>query len=382
MIYVKKSIATASLSALILLTGVGHGTSHAMTFDFSKPSDIERFKTFAKTDETNKYFTGSSDSKAFIPSDVPQKTVDTPKVDTPTKPSVDLPSGNEKPTNSVEKDPEPQIPKSSAYYNRPMKYVNVGGNYYYDYGQGNSLSGVFDALNYSKAIGNSGLSIVQKQNENIALIRGIDRKNNYIMQGTATAIDNHTLLTIEHVVDNQFSSKAFSTLPAQDVKIQPKRYQNSVPVTLKASSIVPMKHGEMAVIHTKEDLSKYMDIVPLASETSIKNMKNGEKIEMNHYSNMSKDKYAPSSVTNMHRYGTPYHSEGKFIMNGRNVHPANYFKMMSNSGGSGSLIKNKNGQAIGIYFGSVGTDEGYRYHTKIGFSFIGDFRKELLNNKY
>ncbi|MGJ0146930.1 trypsin-like serine protease [Staphylococcus hominis] len=271
------------------------------------------------------------------------------------------------------------IEASDNYYNLPMRYsgINTPSGTTYDFGATSRASGVFDAIRYSKEVGNSMLSIEEQKGANITFVSADDNKNNKTNKGTASAIGKHTLITNEHVVDEFNADSPHTPLPIEDITIQPKRYKTEIAEKLEVTSVTPIKQGDVALIHTKEDLTQYMDIVPLANENDIKHMKSNDSIHMYHYSNLLKSDYPPRDLLKTYIMATPYVSKGAYIMRSRNTHPIIYFKMIASKGGSGSLILNDKGQAIGIYSNTLNSPIASKFNTKIGFALTDDLRKEI-----
>lgn len=353
-----KKLLTMSLTSFLLLTGIS-GTTYAKS-------------TSTLADETG------IDKKAVLQDKKHQQTALPVNDEVVTKPSKTLNTFNY------------VIPSSEYipnYYNKPMKFkqfdMNTGlDGYFYDYGQATKISG-YDASNYlSKLVTNNKLTLNQDSKHEGVLIRNIEPLYDAYRQGSGVVIGKHTIATSQHVVDKMESKTAYDVANPKNIKIDIGRSGNAIKKTITAKDVVSLKYGEVALIHTNEDLSQYTNVQKLASENTIRQMKYRMPISMNHYSNMSMDNYATDKMRNDYFPFKPYTSNGYFLMKGHNIHPVMYFKSYANVGGSGSAIKNQNNQVIGLFYGSASDEVGAKDNMKVGFMFINNLRKELKANTY
>lgn len=353
-----KKLLTMSLTSFLLLTGVS-GTTYAKS-------------TSTLADETG------IDKKAVIQDEKHKQTA--------------LPVNDEvvtKPTKTIETHSysTPLTEYVPNYYNKPMQFkqfnMDTGlDGYFYDYGQATKTSG-YDASNYlARLMTNKRLSIGQTDKPDGVLIRNVEPLYDAYRQGSGVVIGKHTIATSQHVVDKMESDTAYNVALPKNIKIDISRNGDILKKSITAKDVESLKYGEVALIHTKEDLSQYTNVQKLESEKAIKQMKYNMPISMNHYSNMTVDNNAPSKIKNNYYPFKPYTSNGYFLMRGHNVHPVMYFKSYANVGGSGSAIKNQNNRVIGLFYGSASDEVGAKSNMKVGFMFINDLRKEIKANTY
>lgn len=74
-------------------------------------------------------------------------------------------------------------------------------------------------------------------------------------------------------------------------------------VPLEVFGVQMLQYGDVSLVYTYEDISKYMKIRKIASESSIKAMKTNTPIHMYHYGK-------PTGKYKNDPAGTMYHSKG------------------------------------------------------------------------
>lgn len=256
-------------------------------------------------------------------------------------------------------------------YNEPMKTGQ--GATPYDFGAETDISGYFEAENEASQM-TQPLTIdrITPRKANIALIGNKVPNTNQYSYGTSTAIGKHTLLTGAHVVDKHNARKSYDKADLKQLFVQPQRQGTNAPHTLKASQVDMIQGGDIALVHTKEDLSQYMQIRKLASESKIKHMKQGESLTLNHYSKKAKGQ---AFVNDPH--GTMYQSHGQFVMRGSNIHPVTYLRIYSGKGASGGALLNKDGEITGIISAKYTRPEAERAHLHAGFNLTDEPRRNM-----
>lgn len=236
-----------------------------------------------------------------------------------------------------------------------------------------------NALKYAEAISNSQIYIKQQKGD----IGQVVTYNNpdhplWASTGTTTAIGKHTLITAAHVVDKDNATAPHSPVDASKVKIRIKRdgaVSTSVK-TIDVSSIKSVKGGDVAILHTKEDVSKYMKVYPIASESTIKNLRKGEPLKMYHYPNIKEGQYANT-------LGKQYLSISRYLIQEHTPkHPQFYFKGYAYHGTSGASVLNARNQIVGIHTYSLIGDRPEKAHLQGNYSLLEDTRKEVLNDIY
>lgn len=271
-------------------------------------------------------------------------------------------------------------------YTQPMRY-NLNGGATYDFGASNSLSGVNDAMKLANGISNKDIPIRQIQkneNSNVVAIGNYinDSHTGNYTYGSGVAIGKHTVVTAAHVVDDAGASKKpFMSKQVSQLEVQPNRNGHSIPTRLTVDNVRMIKQGDVAVLHTKEDLSKYVPIRPLASESSIKNLKPKDTIYDNHYGKMKADKYNDGNVYSQESV-VPYRSQVKFLGHATSIHPVGYVKGYLTGGSSGSGYMNSKNQVVGIHSFAFTSDDALRNHVAGGYMFINDLYKNVKSEQY
>lgn len=261
-------------------------------------------------------------------------------------------------------------------YNKPFSYNNG----VYEFGQGAESSGAFKALDLEAKISDSDISMKKKDvsdhdKSSLANITVPGQDADTIGTGSATAIGKHTLITNNHVV-RKSAEEGMTPHDLKDINIYPNRDGDNIPYKLKPTKIDMLKSGDLAVIHVDEDLSKYMKINKIADEKTIEDMKENDDITIDGYP--AGHKHDTVSKSNDYPHGTPFESNGKFLMNATNIHPIMYYKSYTESGMSGSSVTDKDGNLIGIHAGILDQNNGNDGDTSYGFTITKELRKDIL----
>ncbi|MDK6298163.1 trypsin-like serine peptidase [Staphylococcus caprae] len=264
------------------------------------------------------------------------------------------------------------------YYNKPPKRwpSNVpDGDNGRDFGQMTKESGIDDALKIMKKSGNKGVSIehTQAKDANIGMILNWNPTAKQLSYGTGTAIGRHTILTANHVVNDRRAHKPLTPSQPQNIRIYLTQGGFETGRSLQVSSVKVLQYGDVALVYTYEDISKYMKIRKIASETTIKSMKANTPIHMYHYG-------TPTGKYKNDPTGTMYHSKGKYSMTARNVNPIGYYQMMAEPGSSGGAVLNSKNEIIGIHAFRVNAGDYKKYHLNSMGEIRGKLRKEIIDN--
>lgn len=303
------------------------------------------------------------------------KVTNTKTIEDKAKPAA--PTTTTKPTSKVTKG-------TVQGYTKPFEFTPTKANKY-NFGQGNFSSGWQDGLNIAKSTSNNAIDIKQLGSKtNVATVAAYSNASHtgLYSYGTGTAIGKHSILTAAHVVDNKNDTKkAFSKTPVSYLEVQPNRNGKKIPTRLTVDRIDMLNKGDVAVVHTKEDVSKYIPVRKIASESTIKNLKPKQDLYVNHYGWMQGDKYHDNNQYSS-VYGTPYRSHIKFMKHATSIHPVGYIKGYMNHGASGSSFLTSNNEVTGVYTNGYTDDEAQRAHYNSGFMFINDLYKQVQNQRY
>lgn len=258
-------------------------------------------------------------------------------------------------------------------YNEPFKYKDN----FYEFGQSSSLSGAMKALDMEKNMPDKDISSSQlkiKDNTNIANITVPGKEKNVLGTGSAVAISKHALLTNNHVIRKD-ETKGFEHHDEKDINIYPQRDGDQIPYKLKPKKVDMLKSADASILYVDEDLSKMMDITPIANEKDIENMKENSDISVQGYPT---GKRHENQVKYPDQFGHAFDAKSKFLMNATSIHPVMYYKAYTESGMSGSPVLNKEGKLIGIHAGVIDSNNGNNGDTSYGYTFTKNFRKDLI----
>mgnify|MGYP002715549197 FL=1 len=156
----------------------------------------------------------------------------------------------------------------------------VETNYYYDGIQ----RGSYQAYLKAKKISNSSISIQRYPNASQNNLKAIGRVSNLNgwkkgsrdasvrkqdSMGTGTVIGAHTFVTNAHVIDDQYGRAA----APKYIKFQMNRDGSRMPYVFQATEVIKVPQYDIAVVHTKQNMSKYVKPVKIATDSEIKQLK-------------------------------------------------------------------------------------------------------------
>lgn len=206
------------------------------------------------------------------------------------------------------------------------------GNYYYDGTHAGEYSGYLKA----KKIAKSSISNQYYPNASKSNLKSIGRVSNlngwkvgipeYKGQdsmGTGTVIGEHTFVTNGHVIDDKYGKAA----APKYIKFQLNRNGKSIPYTFHASEVIKVPQYDIAIVHTKENMSKYAKPIRIATDSEIKKLKFNTPLYSLGYSKINGDNTKP------------YYSKlrvTQFSPNGTEIQTKDFFR----SGASGSPMLN------------------------------------------
>lgn len=186
--------------------------------------------------------------------------------------------------------------------------------------------------------------------------------------GTGFIVDAHTYITNLHVVQNANGKIARS----QDVRMVTERNGSKHKYTFNASSIKRVPGADAVIIHTRQDMSRYVKPLKLASQKTINGLHKGDRFKAPGY-----DKYSAYGATNDNT--KLWEAQGRFLTpttNGKEIMTKQIFR----SGGSGSPMLTQNNQVIGIsaYGWNLNGTSGNELAG--GFKFTNDVRHFIKHN--
>ncbi|MCD8820498.1 trypsin-like serine protease [Staphylococcus gallinarum] len=266
----------------------------------------------------------------------------------------------------------------SNYYNKAPKAWSSkipGSDNVRDFGQTTSASGINDALKIMKASGNKGLTLehTNAKSANIATIFNWNPTAKSLTYGTGTAIGNHTILTANHVINDQQAHKPMTPSSTQNLRINLLQEGSKIVRTLKVTGVKMSQYGDVALLYTDEDISKYMKIRKIANEKSITNIKANTPIHLYHYG-------LPTGKFKNDPMGTMYYSKGKYSLMARNVNPMGYYQIMAEPGSSGGAILNSKNEILGVHAFRIDSGDYKKYHLNTMAELRGKLRKDIINN--
>jgi len=180
--------------------------------------------------------------------------------------------------------------------------------------------------------------------------------------GTGFIIDGHTFITNLHVVQDANGKIARS----QDVRMVTERNGAHHKYTFNASSIQRVPHADAVMVHTRQDMSRYVKPLKLASSKTINHLRTGDIFKAPGY-----DKYTSHGPTNDNT--KLWESKGRFLRtttNGREMMTKQIFR----SGGSGSPLLTKDNRVMGISAYGWNLNGTNSNELAGGFKFTNDIR--------
>jgi glutamyl endopeptidase len=250
--------------------------------------------------------------------------------------------------------------------------------------------GIMEAQELVQQINNNELSFTRldKINTNISGVGILSNTKKNKVYGTAFVIDDHTLLTNNHVVEKGFgvvNKATYDPESPSNLKFMPSRNANNIPYSFTIKDIKMIKGVDVVklLFHTNEKVTDKVTPLKIANEQNIKDMKLRDKITTYGY---PEKEYLGNDFINDPRYKM-YKSDGFYLLKVNSDDPQFYSKMIIRMGNSGSPILNSNNEVVGINSGGMNNKNAnatVRAKNELAyvFSFTDYVRKEILDNSY
>lgn len=252
-------------------------------------------------------------------------------------------------------------------------------------------SGSGKAFQLAQRIDDDAVSIKTVQSPIPKPYRSIGRLINHKrdIAGTAVAIDDHTLLTNNHVVEESKTrpgKRNYRPAKPQFLRFKPMQTPTQTPYTFTVRSVHMIKGVDLAVVHTHENLSDVMTPMQIASEHSIESMSFKDRIKIVGYPD---PKYFESRYPSLAKI--PSHqmfiTQGYYLNKATTKEPQIYFNAVTRKGNSGSPMMNVNNELIGIFpngFNNSGRSTFKYNEEEMGYGVVmtKHVRKEVNNISY
>lgn len=253
-------------------------------------------------------------------------------------------------------------------------------------------AGYQEAISKAKTIDNNKLNVqsfndftknnlkLRDKMSGVGTLRIKNEKND--RYGTAFVIDKHTIITNNHVVRDKSYSDIYKYIKPSDMEFRPSREGNSIPYKFKIKDVKMLKNVDIAVLHTYEDVTKYVKPIPFASEYQINHQAFKSKLYGIGYPDVKY--YFPNS--NLKRYQKLIYN-GYYLQPTYSLTPQFYTKMIIRNGSSGSPILNSKYQLVGVNssgFNNSGkmTWDASPYEMAYVQALTGQTRKDIIKQMY
>ncbi|MCE4957535.1 S1 family peptidase [Macrococcoides caseolyticum] len=151
-------------------------------------------------------------------------------------------------------------------------------HYFYD---GTKMNNKKIAYPILKSYSNQ-LTVMKPVSNRYTKYRGIGRISNkngwagpeYETMGTGFVIDDHTILTNAHVIDDELGK---ATKPMY-LKFQMNRNGDDIPYSFKITKVVKVPYADLALLHTNVKLTNYAKPLKLATDRQIDGLKRGQRL--------------------------------------------------------------------------------------------------------
>lgn len=168
----------------------------------------------------------------------------------------------------------------------------VETQYYYD---GLEPANITTGYTLAKSIPNSSVIMKRTTNSNTSRYKAvgyISNKDGWAgrgieSMGTGFVIDDYTILTNAHVIDNKNGTKSNVSY----VRFMMNRDGANIPYNFKIKDIVKIPYADLAVLHTYTKLSNYVRPLPLAHDWKIMSLKKGTPLYSVGYPYHGRDDY-------------------------------------------------------------------------------------------
>ena len=204
--------------------------------------------------------------------------------------------------------------------------------------------------------------------------------------GTAVAIDKHTLLTNNHVIEAHKTSagnRNYKSSKPHELSFNALETSEDSSHSFEIDDTHMIKNADIAIVHTKEDLTK-QGIVPmqLENERTIKDMKAGDLTHSFGYPDTKYFKNTKFETLSKLKNPTQIKAEGHYLGTSKHTSEEHMFVQEPlKRGNSGSPIINENNKIVGIFpngFNDQTSNTAYgKEYICYAVSLVGNIRDEI-----
>lgn len=248
-------------------------------------------------------------------------------------------------------------------------------------------SGVVEAHHMVQKIPNNEISIERVKNiDTVKSAVGTLQNTKNKFYGTAFAIDDYTLITNNHVVEENFGiakEPKYHPEKPENLIFSPSRNGDKRPYQFTIKDVKMIKGADVAILHTNKKLSSYITPLKLANIQDLPHFKFKDNITVLGYPAKG---YLPELFSKDLKY-TMYASKGYYLMKAKSIDPQFYIKSIVRKGSSGSPILNSENEVIGIIMdGSNNVNASLTVRSKnelaYAYELSGYIREQIEKERY
>lgn len=246
-----------------------------------------------------------------------------------------------------------------------------------------------EALKYAQSIPDTRLDarevkdFKKAQSTEVGRLKNLKRGSS----GTAFAIDKHTLLTNNHVIEHQKThvyERDYQAAKPNELKFNAMETSTDSSNSFEIKDTHMIKNADIAIVHTKEDMTKHgIKPIKLEDEKAIKYMHKGTPIHSFGYPNMKYFKGTKFDELSKLKNPTQVKSEGYYLGQSKNTTEEHIFiQEPLRKGNSGSPILTEDNKVIGVFpngFDNTSSNKSAYAKEQMGYavSLIGNIREEV-----